>query len=482
MALTKVSGGLLGNLSVGTDNVALGNTALDSVTSGTNNTAIGSNALTALTTASNNTAIGLDALVANTGSNFNVAIGNYSLDAQVSGGRNVGIGYNAIGSDTTGARSTAVGWGALANQNFTGSEASFNVAVGYNCLQTNTTGQYNSALGYQTSFSNISGSNNISVGYQSLYENTTGGTNTVLGSTAGYSNATGSANVFIGSRAGYSSTASFNTFVGTDAGRFSTGTQNTFVGCSDAVAGSCGELMTTGNKNTIIGAFNGNKGGLDIRTSSNNIVLSDGDGNPRFHINSTGHFKANPNGARDKVAQIHEIGHDGTDEILYIESGNTSYNNVICTVLANRNTTNNNFYAYRYFNDAANAAKFLVADSGNVTNTNNSYGAISDVKLKQDIVDAGSQWEDIKNLQVRKYRWKAEPNGPLQLGLVAQEVEAVSAGLVETHNDRGRDGTELGTTTKSVKYSILYMKAVKALQEAMERIEELEARVTTLEG
>ena len=39
--------------------------------------------------------------------------------------------------------------------------------------------------------------------------------------------------------------------------------------------------MTTGAKNTIIGAYTGNQGGLDIRTASNYIVLSDGDGNPR---------------------------------------------------------------------------------------------------------------------------------------------------------------------------------------------------------
>jgi hypothetical protein len=38
--------------------------------------------------------------------------------------------------------------------------------------------------------------------------------------------------------------------------------------------------MTTGSKNSIFAAFNGNQGGLDIRTASNYIVLSDGDGNP----------------------------------------------------------------------------------------------------------------------------------------------------------------------------------------------------------
>jgi hypothetical protein len=38
------------------------------------------------------------------------------------------------------------------------------------------------------------------------------------------------------------------------------------------------------------------------------------------------------------------------------------------------------------------------------------------------------------------------------------------------------------TDYKTVKYSILYMKAVKALQEAMARIETLEAKVTALEN
>jgi hypothetical protein len=48
--------------------------------------------------------------------------------------------------------------------------------------------------------------------------------------------------------------------------------------------------------------------------------------------------------------------------------------------------------------------------------------------------------------------------------------------------DLGPNDEDLGTTTKGVKYSVLYMKAVKALQEAMDRIETLETKVATLEG
>jgi hypothetical protein len=129
-----------------------------------------------------------------------------------------------------------------------------------------------------------------------------------------------------------------------------------------------------------------------------------------------------------------------------------------------------------------------ILSNGNIQNTNNSYGALSDFKLKENIVDANSQWDDLKALQVRNYNFK-EGQTHTQIGLIAQEVELVSPGLVSESPDRDAEGNELGTTTKSVNYSVLYMKAVKALQEAMERIETLEAqnadfaaRISTLEG
>jgi hypothetical protein len=129
---------------------------------------------------------------------------------------------------------------------------------------------------------------------------------------------------------------------------------------------------------------------------------------------------------------------------------------------------------------AGGTTSFQVFTNGNVQNTNNSYGAISDIKLKENIVDANSQWDDLKALQVRNYNFK-EGQTHTQIGLVAQEVEPISSGLVYESPDRDEDGNDLGTVTKSVNYSVLYMKAVKALQEAMERIETLEAKVAALE-
>jgi len=131
----------------------------------------------------------------------------------------------------------------------------------------------------------------------------------------------------------------------------------------------------------------------------------------------------------------------------------------------------------------------LIASTGNVTNANNSYGATSDLKLKENISVASSQWDDVKAIQVKKYSLKSDNlSSANQLGVIAQDLEASGmGGLVE--NDvmpiTGEDGIVDPTqteTTKQVKYSVLYMKAVKALQEAMIRIEALETKVTALEN
>ena len=113
---------------------------------------------------------------------------------------------------------------------------------------------------------------------------------------------------------------------------------------------------------------------------------------------------------------------------------------------------------------------------GNVQNTNNSYGAISDAKLKENIVDATSQWDDLKALQIRKYNF-TEGETHTQLGVVAQEVETVSPGLVNDIVDRDEEGNDLGTVTKTVNYSVLYMKVNVAFTEWETRIESLEMRL-----
>ena len=131
-----------------------------------------------------------------------------------------------------------------------------------------------------------------------------------------------------------------------------------------------------------------------------------------------------------------------------------------------------------------------IEENGDFLSATNSYGSTSDERLKEHIIDSGSQWDDIKAMRVRKFSFISdETDGPTQLGVIAQELEASGMnGLVKTKpyvdgsDEPVLDEDGNPTDFKVVKYSILYMKAVKALQEAMERIESLESRIEALES
>lgn len=137
--------------------------------------------------------------------------------------------------------------------------------------------------------------------------------------------------------------------------------------------------------------------------------------------------------------------------------------------------------AYLLCSDTS-ATRFYIIPNGSVYNVTGTYGTISDINLKQQIVDASSQWDDIKAVQVRNYKYNSDVNESgdsdelWRIGVVAQELEVVSPALVEETYEQD------GTVYKAVKTSVLHMKALKALQEAMARIETLEAKVATLEG
>jgi hypothetical protein len=136
---------------------------------------------------------------------------------------------------------------------------------------------------------NTTASNNTAVGYQAGYSNTTGLV-TAIGYQALYSSGTNNGNTAVGYLAGFNATGYGNLFLGYAAGRLvTTGNLNTFVGSGDYThQEAAGYYVTTGSSNTIIGNYNGNQGGLDIRTSSNYIVLSDGNGNPRLYCDNGG--------------------------------------------------------------------------------------------------------------------------------------------------------------------------------------------------
>jgi len=255
---------------------------------------------------SNNTVVGLNAGVANTT------------------GKITAVGYLAARFNTTGSGNTAVGGNDAAQDGalYLNTTGNYNIAMGTGAVASNTTGSSNTGLGYSALQNNTTASNNTAVGYQALYTNTTASRHTAVGYQAGYSVTTNDAVTAVGYLAGNANTGGFSVFVGRNAGYLSTASKGTMIG------DGAGSEITTGANNTILGRYDGNQGGLDIRTLSNRIVISDGDGNPRIYIAGTnGYFFPNIRSSADANNDLRF--NTGNGEIYYQTSSQRYKENIV---------------------------------------------------------------------------------------------------------------------------------------------------------
>jgi hypothetical protein len=308
--------------------------------------------------------------------------------------------------------------------------ASNNVAVGSVALGANTTGASNTALGDGALAVNTTASNNTAVGASALIANTTGANNAAIGFSAGAANTTGYSNSFIGRTAGESIT---------------TGYQNTFLG------NNAGNAITTGNNNTIIGRYNGNQGGLDIRTASNHIVLSDGDGNPRVIVDSAGNFLVGKTST-------------GTGQGFEAQADGEVYTTIVDGL--------NTYHVY-----ANSGYRFYVKPDGGIVNYSSNNVNLSDEREKKNIEPLESQWDSLKQWSLKKFHYNADDDSDnKKLGVIAQEVETHNPEVIAEFN------VDDETTRMAIKEQQMMWMAIKALQEAQTRIETLEAKVAALES
>jgi hypothetical protein len=141
----------------------------------------------------------------------------------------------------------------------------------------------------------------------------------------------------------------------------------------------------------------------------------------------------------------------------------------------------NDTSSYHFIGNTSSADRIVIYGNGNIQNTNNSYGALSDIKLKENITDATPKLADLMQVRIVNFNLKSEPEHK-QIGVIAQELEQIFPALIEETSDRNdEDGAE-STTTKSVKYSVFVPMLIKAIQEQQALITSLTERITALEA
>jgi hypothetical protein len=358
----------------------------------------------------------------------NTAIGSGAFALNTSGNYGVAVGFDALAANTTGAGNSAFGRRALYN-NTTGAD---NQAVGFNAMFSNTTGASNTAIGSNALQANTTASNNTAVGYQAGYANTTGLANTFLGNKAGLANTTSSDSTIVGYESGYSTTGTANTFVGSQAGYF----------------------ITSGAKNTVLGRYNGNQGGLDIRTSSNFIVISDGDGNPRGIFDNNGSFYLNTT----------SIGNVNSDSLNFrVGSGGAG--------AAFINHVNGTSSGIVYAGFGYNGSQIgTITQSGT---TGVLYNVTSDYRLKTVIGAVSGAGARIDALEPIEYTWNSD--GSQTRGFLAHKFQEVYASSVSGTKDAiDADGKPV--------YQSMQASSSEVIADLVAEIQSLRQRVAQLES
>jgi len=523
----------LGSLTTGDDNSAIGSSALASLTTGSNNVAlgklagyssatssdniaIGKSSLYTGVSASSNTAIGSNALYSLTAGNFNVAMGENSARRLTAGTSNIFIGLNAGYNADDQSYGISIGRDAGRGAAPTGETVNFTggdncIAIGYFSQGSTTTATNNTSLGFYSAFAITTGSLNTIIGTNAGKNITTGTSNSSLGHNALFTNTTGTENVALGAFAASQYTASYRVCVGKSAGQWSsangatligrkagmgsaiteatgaytvavgyeslqaltTGGQNIAVGGSSGTLVSegdnniligykAGEDITTADNNVIIGGFSGFGHGLDLRTNGNKVVLSTGAADARPILYGSGSAVTIPGGATDIewTTTTGGLRFSGIAGTTYLQWSRPS-------------TQTGSIYFARFHHNNAEIGNIITTTTGVAYNTS------SDYRLKENVSPLTESINRLKALKPCTFNFITEPTKNEE-GFIAHEIQEVVPQAVSGDKDAVDENGDIDA--QGLDTSRLVPLLTAALQEAIEKIEQLEERISALEA
>ena len=223
-----------------------------------------------------------------------------------------------------------------------------------------------------------------------------------------------------------------------------------------------------------------------INATGNNVLVFRTGNTERARITSGGFFKAQGNSTYLGAAvDYHEfmtaVNNNQTAHFKHNGSSGTQYGIYIETANDQNDTT-------RWFwqcNGATTQRATLRSNGGLANYSANNVNLASDERLKKDVSLLATTWDKVKQIEVVNFRYKDCNEGdPLLYGVIAQQVQPIVPELVVVTQE-AKEATEDAEATPEyygIREQPMYWLAIKALQEAMTRIEQLEAKVAALEN
>jgi hypothetical protein len=209
----------------------------------------------------------------------------------------------------------------------------------------------------------------------------------------------------------------------------------------------------------------------------------------KMRVTYTGYTKMSSNGTyANDTLYYHEMRQTGADWNLILQ--NTSATGATRGVYLEYTAYSPNGVAnYPYYFTDSTAVRFYVASNGGIYNYQSNNSNLSDIRTKKDIAPLESYWNKFKDIEIVKFKYKDQTHEDYNIGVIAQQVEAVAPEFVDVDSwdmeyRLEKQNTEKNSTEepmKSIYTADLYHATIKVLQEAMAKIETLEAKVTALE-
>ena len=217
---------------------------------------------------------------------------------------------------------------------------------------------------------------------------------------------------------------------------------------------------------------------LYLSNDANGAFIVNTNATERARITSGGYFKASNDGTYDgSTSSYHELRNTANTNTVVVSATNASYTSDVINIATTRGANQ----GYNFINALANGnGQFQVRGDGTIFAQNTTVQSLSDVRTKENIVNALDGLNVILALRPVRFDFKQGFGNDRknQLGFIAQEVETVFPDAVDKSSDTTADGDFLKTMGSAALIPVL----VKAIQEQQALIQSLTARVALLEG
>ena len=187
--------------------------------------------------------------------------------------------------------------------------------------------------------------------------------------------------------------------------------------------------------------------------------------------------------------KIHSAGHITFDKTNTADNSGTGFVFRPSSIIPNMSnvcdtsTFNHSTYHLYNLNSTNNGYRFYVQANGGVVNHSGNNVNLSDERMKKNITNMGSVYENFKKFVFRDFNYISDASSEIKKhGVIAQEVETIDADLVTDDFKVSGDDNENYVYRKGLKEEQFMMIGFKALQEAIAKIEVLETKVAALEA